>query len=86
MTTSATSASTFRTKETENNFQTKPISHEHQEHPEKLEDLKRGSISIITGVTIFLHDKTKIAEAVTALLAGIGLLYAADIDQNPPTA
>lgn len=45
-----------------------------------------GLISIITGVSLFLNDKTKLAEAITAVLAGIGLLYAADVDQAPPAS
>ena len=37
-----------------------------------------GIISIATGIIIIVNDKTKITEGLTAILAGIGLLFAAD--------
>lgn len=37
-----------------------------------------GVVSIATGVLLFINDKTKIIEALTAVLAGIGLVFSQD--------
>lgn len=37
-----------------------------------------GIITIAGGVTLYLHDKTQFLPALTAALAGVGLLFAHD--------
>ncbi|HVX48811.1 MAG TPA: hypothetical protein VHB48_01590 [Chitinophagaceae bacterium] len=37
-----------------------------------------GIVTIASGVTIYLHDNTKLVEGLTAVLAGIGLMFAHD--------
>lgn len=48
-----------------------------------------GIITAAGGVLLLLHDKTKTMEALTAVLAGIGLIFAHDGaggNSQPPTA
>ncbi|MFK7048714.1 hypothetical protein FLACOL_01056 [Flavobacterium columnare] len=37
-----------------------------------------GVVSIASGVLLFVNDKTKIIESLTAVLAGIGLIFSQD--------
>jgi len=37
-----------------------------------------GLVTIAGGVSVYIHDNTKFVEALTAVLAGIGLLFAHD--------
>jgi len=37
-----------------------------------------GIISIAAGITVIVSDNTKITEGLTTILAGVGLLFAAD--------
>jgi hypothetical protein len=37
-----------------------------------------GLVTIAGGITLYMHDKTQFVEALTAVLAGIGLLFAHD--------
>ncbi|MGR3790659.1 hypothetical protein ACUXZJ_07085 [Flavobacterium sp. TN-1] len=37
-----------------------------------------GVVSIVSGVLLFINDKTKAIEALTAILAGIGLVFSQD--------
>lgn len=37
-----------------------------------------GVVSIVSGVLLFINDKTKAIEALTAVLAGIGLIFSQD--------
>lgn len=37
-----------------------------------------GLVTIAGGVSLYMHDNTKFVEALTAVLAGIGLLFAHD--------
>lgn len=37
-----------------------------------------GIISIVSAVSLYITDKSKLIEAVTLLLAGIGLIFAGD--------
>ena len=39
-----------------------------------------GIVAIVTGVTIYLNDKTKLTEGLTLVLTGIGLLFAKDFN------
>ncbi|MES1181487.1 MAG: hypothetical protein ABUL44_01705 [Flavobacterium sp.] len=45
-----------------------------------------GIVTIAGGVTLYLHDNTKFVEALTAVLAGIGLLFAHDGGNTMPPA
>jgi hypothetical protein len=45
-----------------------------------------GIVTIAGGVTLYLNDKTKFVEALTAVLAGLGLLFAHDGTTTPPSA
>ncbi len=45
-----------------------------------------GIVTIVGGVTLYLHDETKFVEALTAVLAGIGLLFAHDSGNTIPPA
>ncbi|MET2996479.1 hypothetical protein [Flavobacterium columnare] len=37
-----------------------------------------GVVSIVSGVLLFVNDKTKLIEALSAVLAGIGLIFSQD--------
>ncbi|HWB23850.1 MAG TPA: hypothetical protein VG738_00125 [Chitinophagaceae bacterium] len=41
-----------------------------------------GIVTIAGGITLFLHDSTKFVEGLTAVLAGLGLLFAHDGDNT----
>ena len=46
-----------------------------------------GIVTIAGGIVLYLHDDTKVMEALTAVLAGIGLLFAhdgANSNSQPP--
>lgn len=43
-----------------------------------------GIISIVTGIVTFVNDHTQIIASTTAILAGVGFLFAAD--SNSTTA
>ena len=45
-----------------------------------------GIVTIAGGVTLYLNDETKFVEALTAVLAGIGLLFAHDGGNTIPPA
>jgi uncharacterized membrane protein HdeD (DUF308 family) len=45
-----------------------------------------GIISIVSGVAMYISDKTKIVESLSLLLAGIGLIFAGDAKPTEPTA
>lgn len=48
-----------------------------------------GIITAAGGILLFMQDKSKIMEAITAVLAGIGLIFAHDSAANntqPPAA
>jgi len=45
-----------------------------------------GIITAAGGVLLFVHDHTKIMEALTAVLAGVGLIFAHDGAGNQPPA
>jgi len=48
-----------------------------------------GIITAAGGVLLFVHDKAKVVEALTAVLSGIGLIFAhdgANSNSQPPTA
>lgn len=38
-----------------------------------------GVVAILSGVMLYIGDKTKLIEAVTAVLGGIGLVFAQDV-------
>ncbi|MFK7004071.1 MULTISPECIES: hypothetical protein [Flavobacterium] len=40
-----------------------------------------GVVSIVSGVLLFVNDKTKTIEALTAVLAGIGLIFSQDAEK-----
>lgn len=44
-----------------------------------------GIVTIAGGVTLYLHDNSKFVEALTTVLAGIGLLFAHDGTTMPPS-
>ncbi len=37
-----------------------------------------GVISVITGIVILINDQSQVIQSSTAILAGIGLIFAAD--------
>ena len=41
-----------------------------------------GVVMIVTGVLLYLNDRTKTVEALTSVLAGFGLIWAKDNDQT----
>jgi hypothetical protein len=47
-----------------------------------------GIVSIVSAIALYLNDKAKIVEALSMLLAGIGLIFAGDAQSEPtePTA
>lgn len=41
-----------------------------------------GILSIVGGITLYLHDNTRFTEGLTAVLAGIGLIFAGDASNS----
>lgn len=37
-----------------------------------------GIIAIVTGIALYVSDHSKLTEALTAVLGGVGLIFAAD--------
>ena len=44
-----------------------------------------GILLIATGITVYIADKTKLIEALTSVLGGIGLIFASDSQKGEPT-
>jgi hypothetical protein len=42
-----------------------------------------GVVAIVSAIVMYTNDKTKVVEAVTLLLGGIGLILAGDAQEQP---
>jgi hypothetical protein len=43
-----------------------------------------GIVAVVSAIVMYTNDKTKVIEAVTLLLGGIGLIFAADAQEPKP--